>query len=518
MLTAPLYDFDEAHRAENAKRMRDHGSFLVPITGSSFDRFESLKIPYKLNSSVYLYYHLERPGLIYWLMILSSFLFGTGEFAYRLPSFLFGLLTIAVFMYFAGKIYPQKGEGYGIMFGLLALIASVDLWLSSMYAQLDTGLTVFLFLSLLSLIYFGQSRKQRYLLVSSISFALAVLSKGQPAVIFGLPVVAMLLLKKLSLFDAIKWVLYSFLILIPWILLLSIQFGFLNVIQISSEFAFTSSAVEYIHLKAPFFWYIRWWFESLRPGWVLFLALLGWEIWQRKLDWIKITVLVYALGGLLFFSLSVNKIWWYVLPLVPALAFYVYLAASDYLKRYPERLLNLSLVAVLGSLPILLNASSKIGLLYGIILGGFCLMILNLDFKKITSLGQTRLIQFNALTLVICLSIFYLRFPRIEEYTSGVKLASIEFKNIKVDGGGGGNKCLWIDHMPGESALFYSDAGAVNVLNASSLESILYKSCNNNYLMTPLEVTDKDFNFIPKKELVVKKGRVSLIKIGQKEQ
>ena len=537
----PFYDFDEAHRAENARRMKDHQSYLVPLTGSTQDRIDHLKIPFKENPNVNLYYHLERPGLIYWFMMASTSIFGDKEFAYRLPSFLLGFGTILLFIFFA-KVGLKKqksnerhselvseSQNIGILkrvqddnvtaltIGLLALITSADLWLSSQYAQLDTGLTFFLFLSLLSLITFAETKKNGYLKVSGISFALAVLSKGAPAVIFGIFLLFLLIYKKISRKDILKFIIYSFIILIPWITLISIQFGFKNVIEVFSKFALTSSSVPFIHIQAPIYWYIRWWFEALRPGWVLFLSLVAFDVIRRNLDWKKVTLLAYIFGSLIFFSVPVNKIWWYVLPIMPAMAYYIFLSASNLLRKYPEKIVNLSLIIVLASLPIFLNTSSKIGLLYGIILTGLSFLILVIPISTlipaIRQLAEGIHKIIFLLATFYALFAFYSHFPEIKPYAKNVKEVSLEFKDLKIEG----KKCLWVDHLPLEAVLYYSNAGQVNELNQQSLDSILYKSCINNFLITPLDINDKDFSFIPKKELVYKKGRMNLLRLGQKE-
>lgn len=503
MEVVPFYDFDEAHRAENARRMKDHKSYLVPLTGSTQDRVDYLKIPFKDNPNVNLYYHLERPGLIYWFMMVSTEIFGDKEFAYRLPSFLLGFGTILIFIFFA-KSSPSIA---GLSVGLLALVTSSDLWLSSQYAQLDSGLTFFLFLSLLSLITFTETKKNGYLKVSGLSFALAVLSKGAPAVIFGIPLLFLLLFRKINLKDLYKFIFYSLLILIPWITLLSIQFGLKNVIEIFSKFALTSSAVPFIHIQAPIYWYIRWWFEALRPGWVLFLSLAAYEIHKKNLDWKKVTLLAYIFGSLLFFSVSVNKVWWYILPLIPVIGYYIYLSTKDLLLQKPEKLINLSLIIILASLPIFLGTTNKIGLIYGTILTALSFIILNLPFKSMSKYKELAII----LAIIISIGLFFLRFPEIKPYAQNVKEVSLEFKDLKIEG----KKCLWVDHLPLEAVLYYSNAGQVNELNSDSPNSILYKSCINNYMITPLDITDKDFNFIPQKELIYKKGIISLIKISQ---
>jgi 4-amino-4-deoxy-L-arabinose transferase-like glycosyltransferase len=100
----PLHDFDEANRAEGAKNMNIYNFFLSPIIGSPFTTYDKIKISAKKNPQLNLYYQLERPPLVFLSMILTTSIFGEKEWAYRLPSFLFGVLTIIIF-YFYKKMF-----------------------------------------------------------------------------------------------------------------------------------------------------------------------------------------------------------------------------------------------------------------------------------------------------------------------------------------------------------------------------------------------------------------------------
>ena len=218
MSVIPFHDFDEGHRAENAKKMKEYFSFLVPLTGSPVDRSADLRIPLRENPNLFLYYHPERPPFVYWLMIVSTSAFGESEWAYRLPSLLMALATVLSFLFFAG-VSGKSINIFAFSSGFVALITSADLWLSGQYAQLDTSLTFFLFTSLLTLILYCEQKKPIYILVSGLSFSLAVLSKGQPAIIFMPPLLFLWINKKLNRGDILKFFASAGIILIPWFFL-----------------------------------------------------------------------------------------------------------------------------------------------------------------------------------------------------------------------------------------------------------------------------------------------------------
>lgn len=493
MINVPFYDFDEAHRAENAKKMAEYKSYFVPLTGSSFDRVESLKIPLKENPDFYLYYHLERPPLIYILMFISAGFFGSFEWAYRLPSFLFGLFTIASLIFFARK---AKGSLLALSIGLLALLTSSDLWLSSQYAQMDTGITFFLTISLLTLLYFAEKRKNFLIYLSGIFFGFGLLSKLQPAVIFIFPLLGLLVLKKISFIDLLKFIFGSLLVFLPWLSYLAFKFGLIDVIKIMSGFALSSASIMDMHQKAPFFWYVRWWWEVFRPGWTIFLGLFFFDFVTKNITWKKITLIFYIFGGLLAFSIPINKIWWYVLPLIPAVCFYIFLSVDDYLKNNPKSIVNLSFAIIITSLPIFLKSSNTISLIYGFLITTIVFLILNKKINLRISLKFSEMSIFY-LSIILSLLLFFLQFPVIIPYHRNAKEVALYYKSLSFP------KCLWLGDMPAEAVLFYSNAGVVPILNQHTQ---IFVNCKNNYLITP-----DDYDG----ELVFRKGNIRLFYITQ---
>ncbi|MBI2596290.1 GNAT family N-acetyltransferase [Candidatus Daviesbacteria bacterium] len=495
MSTVPFYDFDEAHRAENAKKMAEYSSFFVPLTGSSQDRVEHLKISLKENPILHLYYHLERPFLVYLSMILSTSIFGQNEWAYRLSSFIFGLSSI-LFLFIFIK-FNKKVSIPALLIALVTLLTSSDLWLSSQYAQMDTAVTLFLFISLSLLVFYCQKKRRIYLMLSGISFALSVLSKWHPAIIILFPLTYLVIIKKLNLKEFAMFFGYTSLLLIPWLIYLVYRFGFANVILVSSGFALSSASIIDIHQKAPIFWYIRWWWESLRPGWSLFLALLIYDSVNFKISWIRGALLSYLFGGLIAFSLPSSKIWWYVLPLVPIISVYIYLSTADYLKQR-NRLTRLSLIIILAAIPVFLETTNTIGLIYGFVVTflGFFVLIWNIPSKKPITL--------LCLGLFLSLFAFYLRFPKIVPYHWNTKPVALFYKSLP------GKNCLWIYDMPGEAVLFYSNAGEVNVYNE---RSVLQGHCEHHLMSaSPLEEIYQLPN-MQNKQILYQQGSMKLFKL-----
>lgn len=506
MKTVPFYEFDEAHRAEQAKQMKKYKSYLVPLTGSQYDRISHLSIPFNDNPILNLYYHPERPFFIYLLMIISASILPLEEFAYRLPSFLFGMCTIIAFFLFGMRWF--KNNFFALIIGLTVIIRSRDLWLSSMYAQLDTGLMLFMFLSLIFLIEYCEKKKSIFLCISGFSFALAILSKGQPAIIMMIPLFVLFFLKRLSFVELRNFFLFSAILLMPWVIAVSNKIGFGEFIRAFVSFAFTSTSLD-IHHAAPPFWYGRWFLETFRLGIVLFIAFFMRDVLSRNLNWKKITIASYCIGGFLVFSLQANKIWWYVLPIIPAIALYICFSTYDYLRFHKDRLINIAIVIGIGSLFIFLQRRNIEALTYGAIISFFSFLILRVKFSFNSSILRYGFFIFS---IAISLYLFNQRFPSIKPYYDGVKEVGQHFSKLP------GKKCLWGYDMPFESALFYSNAGEISPLNDATSRSFLFYDCDHNYLITPLKTSDLELKDFFDKKIVFQKGKIKLIQLGKKEE
>lgn len=505
MIRVPFYEFDEAHRAETAKQMLAYKSFFVPLTGSPFDRvFNGIGSPtvaFKENPFLHLYYHLERPPLVYLFMIGSVLILGSHEFSYRLPSFTLGVFILFAYFFFASKV--RKHIHYPALFsGLLLLMTSSDLWLSSQYAQLDTGITLFLFLSLLFLLLYCQKKRSIFLSLTGISFGLAILSKGQPAVIFLIPIFFLFFQKRLTFSEILRLFTITLVTLSPWLLYIFFNFGLNNFISAFFGFAFTSVTQTDIHQQAPFFWYIRWFWESLRPGWTLFLALLFLDIFHRRLVWEKQVLLIYIAGSLLILSIPTNKIWWYTLPLLPPMALYLYLSLTDYIQKSYTRLFFVGIAILVASMPFALRGTNTNALLYGITITAVVIGILDNRFFTPTR-TKAALCAVFLLSITISFYYFALRFPKIVPYHLGVRRVSRYFALLP------GRKCLWAKDIPLETALFYSNAGEILILNK---ESVFGKHCKH-YAIVHEEYPGEYIKELEGKKQIYKRNKIILYEL-----
>ena len=504
IITIPLHDYDEAHRAEGARNMVQEGFFLAPLVGSPYYQNAKISFPYSFDDTKTLYAQTGRPPLVFNLMAASITLFGDYEWAYRLPSLVFGLAAFAAIILGLYFLAQKKPKLLPLLIALLAIITSYDWWLSAQMAHLDTAVSLFTFLAVFLLLVFAQNKNKLFLALTSFSLALAILSKGQPAVIFLPPLIYLLIIKKVSLKESLVLLASTLIILLPWVISFDCQLGPGSWLRTYAGGYLTSPSSTKIGggdptQAAPIFWYLRWWFDSFRPGIFLFGAFFLFDLVKKRLSWPKIALLTYILAGFGLFSYAKSKVWWYVLPIIPAVSIYLYLSITDYLKERKHGLINLSLAILFASLPLFLWRTNTISLSYGLITITLIFLLLNWQLGNWVLIRNLKLEIRNlllVLALVASLGLFCLRFPSPSPIHPETKTVGQFFQTLPYP------KCLWVEEdFPYEAILFYSRVGELKYFAGS--ES-LDPDCQN-YL-----IADKDLeNF----DLVYQSGPVRLYQL-----
>lgn len=463
-----LHDFDEANRAETAKNMATYHQYLVPLIGSPFELGDYITYTIKNSYPKNITYHFERTSLVFWSMIVSSKIFGDHEFSYRLPSLIFGLATFFTLFYFVKK-FDKKFYIFPFIVSFAAFMTSYDWWLSSQNALMDTALSLFLFIALSSLMIYMNNKKGAFLYITGLGISLAIFAKGQPAVIIIPPIVFLFLIKKLNLKEVFKIFIVPFISIFLYLSALSIKFDISKVVSIFIDFARTRTFSPDTTQQAPFFWYLRWWSDTLRFAFPLFVTLVFYDVVKKKIDLKKSVLISYIVPGLLLFSLAANKVWWYVLPLIPAVCFYIYLSTQDLFTE--KRFFILPFLIFIDSLPVLIYQSNRLAIGYEVIL-----IIIN--FALLYFYNKKSETNYWYLTISIFLSLFFfsLRFPTINPTYPENRNIGKYFQDVK-----GENKCLYVKDMPYESILYYSHAEVVEYLTSKSK---LDKKCQN-FLVTP---------------------------------
>ena len=151
----PITDPVEANYALTAKEMMESGDWLTP--------------------RIYGEYWFDKPVLTYWLIGVSYILFGTGEFAARFPSALFGAASVSLVYWFAWRLYGSLSVA---VLSAMVLVTSLEYWILARMVITDTILFFFTSLTLASYYIGVRSGRQGWFILAYAAAGLAVLTKG----------------------------------------------------------------------------------------------------------------------------------------------------------------------------------------------------------------------------------------------------------------------------------------------------------------------------------------------------
>lgn len=294
----PLLEPEEARYAEIPRQMSVHGRFLVPIRDGQD--------------------YLDKPPLLYWLVMGSLQLFGVHDGSARLPTVITAWLTVAVVLAWGWR---TAGPGVGLA-GALVLTLMGDFVYRAPMLTMNGPLALFVTASLAAahIAMLGKCRNSWWLL-SGAACGLGILTKG--------PVAAALILPPLVVWPWIDralarptwqmWVTWLFAagaVAGPWFVAVALQ---------QPEF------IEYFFWKHHVERYTRP-FDHAGPFWEyvpqLILGFLPWTLIavllliKRKGDSTAHARIAFVAGiwGFIFFSLAGSKRPVYLVAVEPALA------------------------------------------------------------------------------------------------------------------------------------------------------------------------------------------------------
>jgi 4-amino-4-deoxy-L-arabinose transferase-like glycosyltransferase len=253
----------------------------------------------------------EKPPLLYWLTAVATALGAGPEISARLPV---ALLSLAFLCVFCGLLAREFGWLAAII--STAALASSAGWIA--YSNLcltDLPLSCFFALSVLLLLPMLRETpdvSRMRLLVSGVCLGFAVLAKGLVPLVLLLPVCWFL-----RRYWRVWWLpaLTCLLVALPWYVIVYQRNG-----QPFVEDFFLKQQFERLYSKSlqhvqPWYFYLPVLLGILFPWTPLFGMLFNKRGWDARRKFL----LAIILFGLLFFSLSLNKLPGYLLPLVPLL-------------------------------------------------------------------------------------------------------------------------------------------------------------------------------------------------------
>jgi 4-amino-4-deoxy-L-arabinose transferase-like glycosyltransferase len=257
----------------------------------------------------------EKPPLDYW-MSAAGFRLGLGpELAPRLPVALLSLAFLGFYWWILRREFGPRPALYA------ALILATSLgWLGfSQVGVTDLPMTAAFSAAMLLALPWVSKGDPRPLPLTGALLGLAVLAKGLVPVVLAVPLVifpgASSKFARLRQLLSLRVIAPFLAVSLPWYFLCYLQNGrqFLQVFFWQQQFErFRSPALEHTQ---PWWFYLPVLLAGLLP-WTPLASLVSprrtWQDPRRKF------LLAWVLFGLLFFSLAVNKLPGYVLPLMPA--------------------------------------------------------------------------------------------------------------------------------------------------------------------------------------------------------
>lgn len=311
-ISLPITDGDTALYGKIAKNILSSGDWLIP-------RYREEWI-------------VDKPPLTLWLIALSFKFFGISEAALRLWHILLALGTVASTYFLARIVLPPRKA----FLSALILLASIQFFYQSLVPQQDVPLTLFVTLTFYWYLRWEKEGGLLAVILSGISAALAVLSKGLIGLAIPLVILGLHLLLDRPTFPrkALVGTTIGFLAFFatsaPWFILGAVREGWPFVdtfflggtLGVGRFFRPVLSA----SIKTPWwiglFAYIPLLLAGVLPwtGWLWPALKEGWEARRRGPEGLWFCML-WVVGTLGFLSLSPgDKVIRYLLPIFPPLA------------------------------------------------------------------------------------------------------------------------------------------------------------------------------------------------------
>ena len=276
----------------------------------------------------------EKPALLYWL-VGAGFKLGLNEdLAPRLPVAVLSLAFLVFFWYRLRSLWDAQVATYAT-----AILATSAGWLAYSHVAV-TDLPLAVCFSTALVLSLGPKPNRP---LAAIALGLATLAKSLVPVVLFLPVLAVDYRSIRQWVRPAPVVLFA-LTALPWYIVCFLRNGheFIDVLFVQQQFSRFHSANMH---PQPIWFYVPVLLMLLYP-WFPLLLLVPRRFDDRRV----LTLAAVVLFGFLFFSVSVNKLPSYVLPLVPSVSVLVGLGLRDATGR--QLRLAVIPIALIAALPV----------------------------------------------------------------------------------------------------------------------------------------------------------------------
>jgi len=252
----------------------------------------------------------EKPALLYWLIALGYRAGLTDEAAVRVPVALLGAGFLFLFFHRLRREFGEKAALYAS-----AVLATSAGWLVySHVAVPDIPLAATFAGAILLFLPWIRSGGRRGLIIGGLLLGFSVLAKGLVPLVLVVPVVW---IARRRWVDLLMMAGAGLAVAAPWYIFCSVRYGrlFIDELVLKHHLGrFLSSDLQH---EQPWWFFIPVLLGLLFP-WTPAIALLFRRDDYR--DRRKLLLVAVTLFGLTFFSLSVNKLPGYILPIIPLIA------------------------------------------------------------------------------------------------------------------------------------------------------------------------------------------------------
>jgi len=246
----------------------------------------------------------EKPPLLYWMIALGTFARLPDEWAARLPN---SLLSAGFLIFFFFTI--QREFSNRVAIAASTILATSAGWIAFSFAAVtDLPMTV-LFAAAMLIAMFDTRREQGY--VAGALLGLSALAKGLVPLVLFLPLFLIARGKRLTMLAG------CIVVGAPWYVLCAIRNGSASLEDLIWKHHFERFFSPSLQHVQPLWYYV----PILLAGIFPWTPLAGLLFRRKSYDDVRVRFLVgWTIYAFLFFSVSLNKLPGYVLPLLPALA------------------------------------------------------------------------------------------------------------------------------------------------------------------------------------------------------
>ena len=318
---APLWAADEKTYSQMAYHMLKSGDYLLPW---SFG-----------EPAIW----AGKPPLLMWLISLAYQVFGVNNFATRFWSPIFGALSLTVVFYLGKKLYnAQVGFLSVIVLGTFATFYAF-----ATHAMIDGPLVFFMLASVYFLVLSEETKNtSRYAALSGLFFGLALMTKQVEALLIPLIIIIYLTItrksvkflftKRFALFLAV-----ALLVFLPYVVYMSLRFkDFWDCYFVYSTFMRATTPIE--GHAGGYLFYFNYLATSENPLWVILLPFAaGLCVFKAviKRSNADTLILVWISIVLVIFTFAQTKLYWYILPALPAFAIAISSLMYQLSKKIP---------------------------------------------------------------------------------------------------------------------------------------------------------------------------------------